>query len=286
MSLVERVDAAAARVSGWLGESADGSARPGWGVIAGSGLSGLADRLEGACRLDYAEIPGWPRSTVEGHAGALVAGRVGDRRVLVCAGRAHLYEGYEPAEASFNVRVLSALGVETLIVTNAAGALNGDYAPGDLMLLTDHINLPGMAGLNPLRGPNDDRRGPRFPFLAGAYDPDLRARAQAAAEAAGFRVHQGVYAMVAGPSFETPAEARFLRAAGADAVGMSTAPEVVVARHAGMRVLGISLITNHVLLEQPEATVEESGAALHAEVTEVGGRASERLARVVAELLG
>lgn len=254
------------------------------GVIAGSGLSSLAERLEEPLRLSYATIPGWPISTVAGHAGALVLGRLAGRSVVLAAGRAHLYEGYSPAETAFGVRVLGALGVATLVVTNAAGGLNPAYRPGDLMVIADHIYLPGMAGANPLAGPNDDRLGPRFPVIAGAYDPTLSERARQLGARLGFRTHAGVYAMVAGPSFETPAEARFLRAIGADAVGMSTAPEVVVARHAGMRVLGLSLISNLVPDRQPSGPTAD-GAALHAEVMAAGAAASERLGTLIAELV-
>ena len=256
-------------------------------VIAGSGLSGLADRMAGAQRLSFDDIPGWPASTVPGHAGLLVGGHLGGVPCLIAAGRAHLYEGYSAFEASFNVRVFQALGARTLIVTNAAGGLNSSYRPGDLMLITDHLFLPGMAGMSPLTGPNDDDVGPRFPAVAGAYDLMLGRLVMAAGADLGFRVHRGIYAMVAGPSFESPAEARYLRMIGADAVGMSTCPEVVVARHAGLRVLGLSLITNRVLLEQPEGDVD---ADLHEEVMATGAAAAERLgelvARVVAGLRG
>ena len=276
----ERLAAAVQTLRGWLGALPEPIER---GLIAGSGLSGLAEGLEAPRRLDFAAIPGWPRSTVEGHAGALYVGRLGGRSVLVCAGRAHLYEGYDAFDASFNVRVMAALGLRSLVVTNAAGALHPDYAPGDLMLIEDHIYLPGLAGLHPLRGPNDAERGPRFPVMAGAYDPALRALAGAAGRASGLRVHEGVYAMVAGPSFESPAEARFLRAIGADAVGMSTAPEVVVARHAGMRVLGVSLITNRVRMTNSADASDD--ADLHAEVNAVGQHATPGLAALLTRVL-
>lgn len=268
-----RVEAAAVRIRPELLPGTD------LAIVAGSGLSGLGDRLSAARRIDYGDIPGWPRSTVEGHAGQLVLGQLAGRSLIVAAGRAHLYEGYDAFDASFNMRVFLALGIRTLVITNAAGGLNPDYAPGDLMLIADHINLPGMAGNNPLVGPNDDARGPRFPGIAGAYDLEMQARARAAGRQLGFRVHSGVYAMVSGPSFETPAEGRFLLALGADVVGMSTAPEVLVARHGGMRVLGISLVTNRVLLEQPGA--DEAPTDLHAEVTEAGAKAAERLAELI-----
>jgi len=251
-------------------------------VIAGSGLSGLADRMTDAVRLPFDKVPGWPASTVPGHAGLLAGGRLEGVPCLIAAGRAHLYEGYSAFEASFNVRVFQALGAHTVIITNAAGGLNEAYRPGDLMLITDHIFLPGMVGMNPLVGPNDDEIGPRFPPVAGAYDLELGRQAIAAGADLGFRVHRGVYAMVAGPSFESPAEARYLRQIGADAVGMSTCPEVVVARHAGLRVLGLSLITNRVLLEQPEVMAD---ADLHEEVMATGAAAAERLGELVARVV-
>lgn len=252
-------------------------------VVAGSGLSGLADRLTDAVRLPFDKVPGWPVSTVPGHAGVLAGGMLAGVPCLIAAGRAHLYEGYSAFEASFNVLVFQALGAHTVIVTNAAGGLNVAYRPGDLMLITDHIYLPGLVGMNPLVGPNDDEIGPRFPPVAGAYDLALGRKAIAAGADLGFRVHRGVYAMVAGPSFESPAEARFLRQIGADAVGMSTCPEVVVARHAGLRVLGLSLITNRVLLEQPEVLAD---ADLHEEVMATGEAAAERLGELVARVVG
>jgi purine-nucleoside phosphorylase len=213
-------------------------------VILGSGLGVLAEEIEDAVRIPYAAIPHFPRSTVAGHAGMLVLGRLGQRRVVAMQGRIHLYEGRTPQELAFPVRVLRALGATTLIVTNAAGGLNPAYPAGAFMLIRDHIFLPGMVGMNPLIGPNDERVGPRFPAVAGAYDQGLRQMAKAVAERLHIPLHEGVYVMVTGPSFETGAELAMLRAWGADAVGMSTAPEVVVARHAGMRVLGISCITN------------------------------------------
>lgn len=261
--------------------AARAGARPDIGVIAGSGLSGLAERVSGAVGLPYADIPGWPVSTVAGHAGRLVLGRIAGRAVAVAAGRAHLYEGYAPADVAFNVRVLHRLGASTLIVTNAAGGINADYRAGDVMVILDHLFLPGMAGFHPLAGPNDPGVGPRFPGMAGAYHPGLAASARRLAAAHGLRAHAGVYAMVAGPSFETPAELRFLRAAGADAVGMSTAPEVVVARHAGMTVLGLSLITNVVVLEPPSTADAGFSEDLHAEVTAVGAATAVRLAGLI-----
>jgi purine-nucleoside phosphorylase len=251
-------------------------------VIAGSGLSGLADRMADAVRLPFDKIPGWPASTVQGHAGLLAGGLLEGVPCLIAAGRAHLYEGYSAFESSFNVRVFHALGARVVIVTNAAGGLNATYRPGDLMLITDHLFLPGMVGMNPLVGPNEDAIGPRFPGVAGGYDLELGRQVMAIGADLGFRVHRGVYAMVAGPSFESPAEARFLKQIGADAVGMSTCPEVVVARHAGLRVLGLSLITNRVLMEQPVAVGE---ADLHEEVMATGAAAAERLGELVARVV-
>ncbi len=191
--------------------------------------------------MPYGDIPGFPCSHVAGHANELVLGKLGGRPVMAMRGRIHMYEGYSGAEVAFPVRVMQALGVRALVVSNAAGGLNPDFQTGDLMLIRDHIFLPGLAGHNPLRGPNEDSLGPRFPNMSDAYDANLRSLAQ---RAAGQRLREGVYMMVAGPSYETPAEYMALRAMGADAVGMSTCPEVIVARHMGVRVLGISLITN------------------------------------------
>lgn len=218
--------------------------RPTVGLILGSGLGALADAIESSEIVATADIPHWPTSTVQGHSGRLVIGPMAGQTALVLQGRTHFYEGYSMGHVTLPIRVMIELGIKTLIVTNAAGGLNPDFEPGDLMIIRDHINFPGMAGNNPLRGPNDERYGPRFPDMTTAYDPALRALAQRVAADAGFALREGVYAYVGGPSFETPAELRFLQRAGADAVGMSTAPEVVVARHAGLRVLGISTIAN------------------------------------------
>jgi len=254
--------------------------RPKIGLILGSGLSGLADALEAADVIPYADIPHWPASTVVGHGGRLVIGQLQGQTVVVQQGRAHFYEGYTQAQVVFPVRVMHALGIQTLIVTNAAGGINRSYTPGDLMLIRDHLNFVGMAGFSPLRGPNDDRIGPRFPDMTQAYDPALRQLAQAAAAAQGLVLHEGVYAYIAGPSFETPAELRFLHAAGADSVGMSTVPEVIVARHAGIRVLGISSITNKSILDPtPDAMVT------HEEVLETGKIIVPRLTRLLYGIL-
>ena len=218
--------------------------QPTIGLVLGSGLNALADTIQNPDTIPYDQIPHWPVSTVAGHGGRLVIGQLEGQTVLVQQGRAHYYEGYTMQQITLPVRVMQQLGVQTLIVTNAAGGINASFQPGDLMLITDHINFLGMAGLNPLRGPNEDTWGPRFPDMTRPYDLQLRQLAHDVAQAHDIPLQQGVYSYVAGPSFETPAELRFLRTVGADAVGMSTVPEVVVARHAGMRVLGISSITN------------------------------------------
>jgi len=235
------------------------------GLILGSGLSSLADEVEQADTLPYSEIPHFPVSTIEGHTGKLVIGRLAGQTVLVMQGRTHYYEGYSMQRVTLPVRVMQVLGVHTLIVTNAAGGINPGFLPGDLMLITDHLNLVGMAGLNPLRGPNLDEFGPRFPDMSSAYDPALQALARRVASELGFALQEGVYMCLAGPTFETPADIRFLRAIGADAVGMSTVPEVIVARHGGTRVLGVSGISN-VSITDPG----EGRETTHAEVLEAG----------------
>lgn len=211
------------------------------GIILGSGLGGLADAAAVDAAIPYAEIPHFPVSTASGHRGRLVLGRLEGKQVAMMQGRAHLYEGYTAAQVTFPIRVLVALGVRILLVTNAAGGLARGFQPGDLMAITDHINFMGT---NPLIGPNDDALGPRFPDLSRAYDPDLLAVALEAARDEGVPLRRGVYLAVSGPSYETPAELTMMARWGADAVGMSTVPEVIVARHAGLRVLGISAITN------------------------------------------
>lgn len=237
------------------------------GIILGSGLGPLADAVQDADILLPSEnIPYWPRSTVEGHIGRLVIGKLEGQMVLVQQGRAHYYEGHSMQQVTLPVRVMQRLGLETLIVTNAAGAINPAFRPGDVMLITDHINLMGMAGVSPLRGPNDDSLGVRFPDMSRAYDRELRALALEAAEEAGLRLHQGVYICLGGPSFETPADLRFLRLIGADAVGMSTVPEVTVARHGGLRVLGLSGISNAANLDGDTLTTHEEVLAAGREI--------------------
>lgn len=218
--------------------------RPKVGIILGSGLNSLADEIAEPDVIPYKEIPLFPVSTVEGHTGALVIGTLQGQAVIAMRGRAHFYEGYSMQQVTLPVRVMQMLGVQTLVVTNAAGGVNAHYHAGDLMLIADHINFVGMAGFSPLRGPNDASLGPRFPDMTHAYDPALRELARAVARELKIELREGVYIMLAGPSFESPADINFIRTIGADAVGMSTVSEVVVARHGGMRVLGVSLISN------------------------------------------
>lgn len=230
---------------------------PRTGLILGSGLGALADEIEQSTVVPYAEIPGFPKSTVHGHRGELAVGLLAGHPVAVMRGRFHFYEGYSMQQITFPVRVMRALGCETLLVTNAAGGLRPDWQVGNLMQISDQIFFPGLAGHHPLRGPNDDRLGIRFIPVVGAFDAELAQIARQVAAEVGATLREGVYAMVSGPAFESAAELRMLRVVGADAVGMSTAPEVLVARHGGMRVLGISLITNLALPDGPPANHEE-----------------------------
>ena len=218
--------------------------RPEAGIILGTGLGGLADEIELETTLPYTEIPGFPLSTVESHEGRLLLGRLGGRPVIAMQGRFHRYEGYSLAQVTFPVRVMRAMGAEVLVVSNACGGMNPLWNPGELVLLSDHINLLGD---NPLLGANDDRLGPRFPDMSAPYHPELRALARVIALEQGIVLREGVYVAVPGPNLETRAEYRMLRAIGADVVGMSTVPEVIVAVHAGMRVVGISIITDRCL---------------------------------------
>ena len=256
---------------------ARGGVRPRVGMILGSGLGGLADELAEAVVVPYDDIPGFPRSTVPGHRSELAIGRLSGQPVAVLRGRFHFYEGYSMRQVSFPVRVLRALGCDTLILTNAAGGLRGDWAAGDLMRIADHIFLPGLAGHHPLRGENDERLGLRFPAMLGVYDGELGHLAHTVAQEHGTTLREGVYVMLSGPSFESAAEMRMLRAWGADAVGMSTAPEAVVARHAGMRTLGISLITNLAL--------PDGAPANHEEVLEAGEAAKPKFGALLKAIL-
>ncbi|HRL12684.1 MAG TPA: purine-nucleoside phosphorylase [Aggregatilineales bacterium] len=246
------------------------------GLVLGSGLGGLADAVESPVVIPYGDIPGWPRSTVHGHSGRLVIGHLEGVPVLVQQGRAHFYEGYTPQQITFPIRVMHHLGIKTLILTNAAGGVNKAYAAGDIMMLNDHINFVGMSGNNPLMGPNDDSLGPRFLGMSQTYDRELRQRAQAVARDAGIALHEGVYVCLSGPTFETPAEIRMMRAIGGDAVGMSTVHEVLVARHANMRVLAFSSITN-VGIDAVDTTQDTN----HDEVLEVGKVIVPRLTQLL-----
>jgi purine-nucleoside phosphorylase len=254
--------------------------QPRVGLILGSGLNPLASAVQDADIIPYDQIPHFPRPTVEGHAGRLVLGYLEDIPVAVMQGRVHFYEGYPMQQVVFPVRVMQVMGIETLIVTNAAGGLDPSFQPGELMLITDHINFIGMAGNHPLFGPNDPTFGPRFPDMSQAYDPELRRLAQEVAEEQDIPLRRGVYAGLAGPSFETPAEIRFLRLVGADAVGMSTVTEVTIARHGGMRVLGVSGISNVAIVE-PTAGQE----ATHEEVLAAGQQIVPRLTALVRGVL-
>ena len=215
--------------------------RPKIAVVLGSGLGAFADELQEPCEIAYSDIPAWPMSTAVGHAGKLVIGKLGNLELAVMSGRFHLYEGLTPAQVAFGVRVLGSLGVRGLVLTNAAGGINTTLGRGGLVLISDHINLQGC---NPLMGANDDQLGPRFPDMSEAYNRCYRETAHKVAQELGIPLTEGVYAAVMGPSYETPAEIRYLRIIGADVVGMSTVPEVIVANHMGMRVLGISCVTN------------------------------------------
>jgi purine-nucleoside phosphorylase len=215
--------------------------QPRVGIVLGSGLGAVADAVQDAVTVGYEDLPGFPRPGVQGHAGRAVLGRVSGVPVCVLMGRAHLYEGGDPVQRTTPVRALRAAGAEVLVLTNAAGSLRADVGPGKLMAISDHINL---SGFNPLTGPNDEAIGPRFPSLRDAYDPALRAELHAAAGDLGIALDEGVYLAVSGPSFETPAEIRAFRILGADAVGMSTVHETILARHAGLRVAAVSVISN------------------------------------------
>jgi purine-nucleoside phosphorylase len=253
---------------------------PDVGIVLGSGLSGLADRLLDATEIPYAEIPGFPISKVPGHRARLVVGHLpvdgGRVPVVAMQGRAHGYEGWSAADVAFGARVLCGLGVKMLLVTNASGGVNPSFAAGDLVRIVDHQNL---SGLNPLVGENDDRLGPRFPDLSEAYDARLGALLEVVAAELGIPLRSGVYACVLGPSYETPAEIRMFRLLGADMVGMSTVPEVIVARHMGVRVVGISVVTNL-------AAGLSRTRLSHDEVTGTAGRVEERLTALVTGFLG
>jgi purine-nucleoside phosphorylase len=245
--------------------------RPEVGIVLGTGLGRLGREIDLETAIPYGELPGFPLSTVESHSGRLLLGRLGGRPVVAMEGRFHRYEGYDLGQVTFAVRVLHALGAKTLVVSNACGGMHPLWGPGDLVLLSDHINLLGD---NPLIGPNDERLGPRFPDMSAPYDPSLRALARAAALELGIVLREGVYIAVPGPSLETRAEYRMLRTMGADVVGMSTVPEVIVAVHEGMRVIGISIITDQCL---PDA-LEPADIG---RIIETASRAEPQLTRLV-----
>lgn len=244
------------------------------GIILGSGLSDLTNIIEKEHTIDYSLIPHFPISTVVGHSGKMVFGKLGTQNVVLMAGRFHYYEGYDMQTITFPVRVMKALGVDTLIVSNAAGGMNKNFVIGDLMLITDHINLFPE---HPLRGPNDERLGTRFPDMSQPYDNELAAIARKIAAEKGIGLKEGVYIGLQGPTFETPAEYRWLHVIGGDAVGMSTVPEVIVARHAGMRVFAMSVITDIGISDTPVTIT-------HEEVLEAAQAAAPKMAAIVAEL--
>jgi purine-nucleoside phosphorylase len=248
------------------------------GLILGSGLSSLADRIERPVFIPFDQLPHWPISTVQGHEGRLVVGFLEGQPVMAMQGRVHYYEGYSMDQIVLPVRVMQRLNIEILIITNAAGAVNQNFDPGQVMLITDHLNIMGMAGLSPLRGPNLDEFGPRFPDMSAAYDPELRQLSMQVAAQNNIRLQQGVYAALAGPSFESPADLRFLKTAGADAVGMSTVPEVITARHGGTRVLGFSGISN-------KANLDGTALTTHEEVLEAGEKIVPQLLVLVQGVL-
>jgi purine-nucleoside phosphorylase len=249
---IENIDRIADEIRGRI------SVQPVIALILGSGLGPLSESIRDPTIIPYRDLPGWPLSTVEGHAGELVIGKLEGKDVLVMNGRIHYYEGYEMSQVTLPIRVMQRLGIEIVVVTNAAGGINQDFNPGNPMLITDHLNLLGMAGPNPLRGPNMEEFGTRFPDMSQAYDRKLIELARNVAEELEITLYEGIYVCLAGPTFETPADLRFLLNAGVDAVGMSTVPEVIVANHGGQRVLGISGITNQSnLYGEAETTHEE-----------------------------
>jgi purine-nucleoside phosphorylase len=252
--------------------------RPRIAMILGSGLSGLADVVRSPDVVAFGDLPHFPVSTVIGHPGRLLFGELENQSVMVMQGRIHFYEGYSMAEVTLPIRVMQRLGVETLVVTNAAGGVNPSFAAGDVMLITDHINFLGMMGQNPLMGPNYDEIGPRFPDMSQAYDRGLCDLARGVAAREKMILREGVYAALSGPSFEGPADLRFLRTAGADAVGMSTVPEVIVARHGAMRVLGLSGISN-------KANLDGSTVTTHEEVIEAGKTIAPKMEHLIAGVL-
>ena len=247
-------------------------------LILGSGLGELAESIENPVIIPTHEIPFWPQSTVPGHKGRLVIGELEGKQVLVLQGRTHYYEGHSVSKIGLPIRVMQRLGIKTLILTNASGGLHDDFYPGDIMLIKDHLALLPMAGENPLRGPNLDEFGPRFPDMSAIYNPELIELAEDVANGLGLKLHQGVYVCLSGPSFETPADCRFLKMVGVDAVGMSTVPEAIVAKHGGMDILGFATITNKI---DPDGTNKAS----HEEVLEVGDQLAPNLMKIIRGVL-
>jgi len=254
------------------------SIQPVIGLILGSGLGPLSESIQDPTVIPYNKLPGWPLSTVEGHAGELIIGKLEGKDVLVMNGRIHYYEGYEMSQVTLPIRVMQRLGIEIVVVTNAAGGINQDFNPGNPMLITDHLNLLGMAGPNPLRGPNLEEFGTRFPDMSQAYDRKLIEIARKVAKELDITLYEGIYVCLAGPTFETPADLRFLLNAGVDAVGMSTVPEVIVANHGGQRVLGISGITN-------QSNLYGEAETTHEEVIETGKLLAPKMMKLIRGIL-
>ena len=269
MSLYDNIQATAAYISGKI------KGKPTVGIILGSGLGGLIHQIEKEISIPYSEIPNFPVSTVQGHAGALVFGTMNGKYVMLMAGRFHYYEGYSMHEVTFPVRVMKALGVESVVVSNAAGGMNKNFRIGDLMIITDHVN---QFPEHPLRGHNDERLGTRFPDMSQPYDHTFIAKAKEIAKGLGYPVQEGVYIGLQGPTFETPAEYRWLHTIGGDAVGMSTVPEVIVARHGGMKVFAMSVITDIGISDEPVTIT-------HEEVLEAANHAAPKMAAIVHDLV-
>ena len=248
------------------------------GLILGSGLSGFAESVESPAIIPFGDLPHWPVSTVKGHSGRLVIGQLEGQNVFVMQGRIHFYEGYSMSQVTLPIRVMQRLGVEIMIVTNAAGGIADAFQPGDVMLITDHINFPGLVGKSPLHGPNIDELGPRFPDMTQTYDPELLDLVRKVAKDENVPIHEGVYLGLSGPSFETPAELRFMKMIGADSVGMSTVPEVSVARHGGIRVMGLSGISN-------KAHTEPAFVATHEDVLEAGRQIVPKMETIIRGVL-
>jgi purine-nucleoside phosphorylase len=269
---MDQIDAAASQIRRQTAQ------QPKVGLILGSGLGDLADSVTPADYIEYKDIPGWPVSTIPGHKGRLVIGNLANTPVLIMQGRAHYYEGYSISQIGFPIRVMRKLGIHTLVVTNAAGGINPDFRPGDVMAITDHISLMAMGGENPLRGPNLDEFGTRFPDMSRCYSVDLIQKAKMVCDREKIDLQTGIYVCLAGPSFETPADLRFLKLIGADAVGMSTVPEVIVAAHCGMQVLGFSGISN-------KANLDGSTITTHEEVLQAGKEIAPKLETIIRGVL-